>query len=53
MKSKKDYIVPEIEVIVMEMEGAVMVASDEVDFSEDGHTGPAGSKRRGFWANED
>lgn len=52
MKNKKDYIVPEIEVIVMEMEGPVMAGSD-VDLSDEDHSGPAGSKRRGFWANED
>ena len=47
---KDKYSKPEIEIIQISVETAIMAASNSIGITDDLHDGPANSKKRsGFW----
>lgn len=52
MKTKEKYKKPEIDIIEVILEGVIAGSEDELNIDGDHDGGPAGSKKRDFWRDE-
>lgn len=52
MKTKEEYMKPEIDIIEVILEGVIAGSEEKLDIDDTHLGGPAGSKKKDFWRDE-